>query len=128
MNILRKYKLYKLGFKIEPKILKIINFLEDSLFNLKKIEIKNIYPDTIFYFKENKFTMKYETKNKILSVINDIILLGLKKKYRLSDEEIREIVRYMVEEHYKMKIHEHIEIVIIFEIDEVEKYYKLLFI
>src|SRR6478735_5900310 len=60
MNIVRKFKLNKLGYyQSTLEEIKLFEYIENNLTNLTEVKLQE-YPDSIFYFKNNKCIFEYE--------------------------------------------------------------------
>ena len=103
MNIIRKYKLHRLGIPVDKDCLRIIKFIEDNILNLEKVEMKDKYPDSIFYFND-KYECILELEKLELYVIYEGIWDVFHKQFNLGDVEIQQIMKYLVEKDYNYNV------------------------
>ena len=103
MNIVRKYKLRNLGAEIDNESIGMIKFIDENILNLEKF-LDPEYPDYTFYMKEGKCILEYNTKNQYLYIRYEGIWDVFYKQFNLKYSEIQQIMKYRVEEHYKLKV------------------------
>ena len=103
MNIIRKYKLYRLGIPIDNDCLKIIKFIESNVLNLTEFK-DPVYPDFVFYMKGDINMLQYNIKYKEVHVRYEGLCSVFSKQFNLEDTEIQQIIKDIVEEHYKLKV------------------------
>ena len=123
MNIIRKYKLYRLGIIVDNDCLNIIKFIEDNILNLEKF-LDPDYPSFIFYMKDGKCYLEYDTKNQYLYIRYEGIWDVFYKQFKLGDTEIQQIMKDIVEDHYKLKVKTTRLLSFLFR-QKVEDHYKL---
>jgi chromosome segregation ATPase len=77
-----------------------------SLLNGLEIEIRDGYPDSVFYKKNGKvfFQLFQDLEIKHLWVDYDLVWSVLRNKYKLNYDEIQEFIENMVEKHLKLGI------------------------
>jgi chromosome segregation ATPase len=77
-----------------------------SLLNGLEIEIRDDYPDSVFYKKNGKvfFQLFQNLEIKHLWVDYDLVWSVLRNKYKLNYDEIQEFIENMVEKHLKLGI------------------------
>ena len=103
MNIIRKYKLHRLGIIVDNDCLNIIKFIEDNVLNLIQFNYPD-YPEYIFYMKDDKNYLQYNIRNQELYVRYKWIWDVFYKQFKLGDTEIQQIMKDIVEDHYKLKV------------------------
>lgn len=64
---------------------------------------KNNYPNSIFYFKGDKFCLEYNEKNGYVWVRHDGFWEVFRNDYGLDCHEIRYFMKVMLEDHFKWK-------------------------
>src|SRR6478735_3039753 len=85
MNIVRKIKLEQLGYYVCKNEKE-----KEFFFDLKEIKLEE-YPNSRFWFKDNKFIFEYETDPFSLFWINDDIWIALNEKN--IHQNIKEIIK-----------------------------------
>ena len=103
MNIIRKYKLHRLGIIVDDLCLRVIKFIESNVLNLTEVNDPH-YPNHIFYMKDDKCYLQYNIKNQYLYVRYDGIWDVFYNQFNLEDSEIEQIMKDVFEEHYKLKV------------------------
>ena len=108
MNIIRNYKLHKLGIKLEGSHLEILKFLDESFSNLKfmnnkgKVLFVNVDEDVILYEQR---TGEFYIHGIIWTTIQNYLNI---KIARLSTEigtiTIRKIIQFFIKEYLKVEI------------------------
>jgi len=75
------------------------------LFLIEGYEIDEInYPDSIFYDKEDKCIMEYNTKTEIFWLGYNLIWSVFESKYGLNHQQINKLLIPILEEHFKCKV------------------------
>ena len=103
MNLVRAYKLLRLGIKIDPKQQTFIENMDNILNDMSIVKLPE-YSETKFYFKNNKYMFQYKdcvlhyyfynfinitlTKTPV-HLIEEFIVYLMKIKYRLNIKLIR---------------------------------------
>ena len=100
MNIIRKYKLYQLGIIVDNDCLNIIKFIEDNVLNLTEFND----PDFVFYMKGDINMFQYDIKNQYLHVRHEGLWSIFHNQFNLESSEIEQIMKDIVEDHYKLKV------------------------
>ena len=67
-----------------------------------KLDLKH-YPRTVFFFKEDKFWMGYNWKNKILWCRLEYFWEVLERENNWNYEEVQAFIKDQVEKHFKIK-------------------------
>jgi hypothetical protein len=62
------------------------------------------YPDYIFFMKDGEVVFEYNKKNGYVGISYDKIWSFLKSFFGLEYEEIQELTKEWVEEHYKLRV------------------------
>ena len=105
MNIVRSYKLQKLGIAIPEKDKQVIEFLDQKFNNLFKVHLKD-YPNSMFYFNESDELIFEISKYKmnVLYVRSKNLWTILKSEYSLTYDEIKNIITFLIEKKYYLKL------------------------
>lgn len=104
MNLIRKYKCYKLTGKIDDKTKEIFNFVNENLLNLNKFEV-GYYKGWIFYMNSNgKCILEYCLNNFDLFVKYYDFWEVLETKFNLNYYDIQDFIYYRVVKVYKLII------------------------
>ncbi len=105
MNLIRKYKIYKLtGNLPSGKEGEAISFMKSILEDLTIFKHKD-YPDCIYYINsEGDFIFEQDFKTNIFYIRYNNVWEVLETKYRMKDLDIQELIKYMAEEKFKHKI------------------------
>jgi hypothetical protein len=82
---------------------KIIKYLNSEFSNLEQFETEK-YPDYIFFMKDGKVIFDYNKNNGHVYISNDKIWSFLKSFFGLEYEEIQDLTKEWVEEHYKLGV------------------------
>ena len=67
-----------------------------------KLDLKH-YPRTVFFFKEDKFWMGYNWKNKILWCRLEYFWEVLERENNWNYEEVQAFIKDQAEQHFKLK-------------------------
>ena len=128
MNLIRKYKLYKLGYNIDPENIRVINFIEQRLFNLKLVKnLNNVkFPRSIFFFDDDgcclmEYFEPYETLYLHQSKAFDFFEFHKNSQTGISRKVILDILKYHYNIHANTLSHRHGN-----RAKNVEKYYDLI--
>ena len=78
-------------------------WLTDNYGNLESYETDK-YPNHIFFMKDGKFILEYNRKNGYCRISHKEIWLFLESVFQLEYEEIQDIVKEWVGEHYKLRV------------------------
>jgi hypothetical protein len=88
----------------ENKLEKVaIKWLNDNFGNLKSNKIR-IFPNTIFYKKGDKIIFEYNKKNGCVYISYDEIWSVFKSYFNMNPQQIQNITKIWVEEHYNLKV------------------------
>jgi hypothetical protein len=82
------------------------------------------YPDYIFFMKNKEVVFEYNKKNGVVIISYNKIWSFLEKIFSMEYEQIQEVTKLWVEEHYKLGVTTTVKDVITY-LDEVEEHYKL---
>jgi hypothetical protein len=82
---------------------KIIKYLNSEYPELEQFETEK-YPDYIFFMKDGKVIFTYNKENGYVGISYDKIWLLLSSFFGLEYEEIRDLTKEWVEEHYKLDV------------------------
>lgn len=124
MNIVRAYKLMKLGIEPDPLCQKIISFIDSKFEKYKKLKIfETDYPDRISYFNKKNECMFQLTNKNILYVRGDDLWYDLNNKYKLLASESKEILKFWFHKKLNLKING-IELLLPHQIYRIEDDYK----
>ena len=82
---------------------KIIKYLNSEFSNLEQYETEE-YPDYIFFMKDGKVIFDYNKKNGRVFISYDKIWSFLQNFFGLNYEEIQDLTKEWVEEHYKLGV------------------------
>ena len=103
MNLIRKIKLKNLGVEPDEKTLDMIKFIESNVLNL--VEFKDPeYHYYVFYMKGDVNMFQYNKKNQYLYVRYEGLWSVFSKQFNLKYYEIQQIMKDIVEDHYKWKV------------------------
>jgi hypothetical protein len=80
-----------------------IKWLNDN-FNPMEPFIMKEYPDYIFYMKDGKCILQYNKKNGYVYVSYREIWKFFESYFSMDDQQIKDITKIWVEEHYKMGV------------------------
>ena len=107
MNIVRAYKLLKLGIAISDNDKEMIDYLDHKFKDLKPVELEEC-PNSIFYFNSDNQCIFEITKNNELYVKKeyDEIYDTLQKNYLLDYDKTIEIINFFIKKEYNLKIDE----------------------
>ncbi len=104
MNLIRKIKINKITeVNFTEKEKEIIDFVNSMLSDLIPFKHDD-YPESIFYFKGDKWVLEQDNVYHVLRVRYNIFWSVLEKKYLLLFNEIQYILKYMIEESFKQKV------------------------
>ena len=81
----------------------VIRWLNSEYGDLTPFETEK-YPDYIFFMKDDKFFFDYNKKDGYVSISYDNIWSCLENFFGLEYEEIQDLTKEWVEEHYKLKV------------------------
>jgi hypothetical protein len=81
---------------------KIIKYLNSEYPELEQFETEE-YPRYIFFMKDRKVIFDYDKKNGYVFISNDEIWSFLESFFGLEYEEIQDLTKQWVEEHYKLR-------------------------
>lgn len=73
-----------------------------ELINGYYIKESEDYPDDIFYMKEHNVLIDYDLKTKIAWINNQIIWSVFESKFSLNNQQMRELMRGLLETHLKL--------------------------
>jgi hypothetical protein len=82
---------------------KIINYLNKEYSGLVRYETDK-FPNSIFYMKDGKVIFTYYKENGNVYISYDKIWLFLESFFGLEYEEIQDLTKTLVEEHYKLDV------------------------
>ena len=82
---------------------KIIQYLNSEYGDLEQFEMEE-YPDYIFFMKNGDLIFDYNQKNGKVGISNKKIWSFLDSFFGLEYEEIQELTKEWVEEHYKLRV------------------------
>ncbi len=82
---------------------KIINYLNKEYSGLVRYETDS-YPNYIFFMNDGKVIFNYNKENGYVGISYDKIWLLLSSFFGLEYEEIRDLTKEWVEEHYKLEV------------------------
>ena len=82
---------------------KIIKYLNSKFSNLEQFE-KEKYPDFIFFMKDGKVVFDYNKKNGYVYISYNKIWSFLESFFELECEEIQDLTKEWVEEHYNLRV------------------------
>ena len=102
-TIVRNIKLYRAGFNDDPKLIEMINFVEEILNKVKPKVDEEKYPNNIFYFIEEQLYIQQDLKNRTFWVRYDNFWSIFETKYNLKTQEIQVFLNHLLEEHFKCK-------------------------
>lgn len=106
-NIVRKIRLSKLGcynFKsIKEK--ELFEFVDKNLLGLKIVKLKGYtYHNFIMYFNNKDIhILQHNLENNYLYVSDELIWSVFKKEFGCNDDEIKHIIKNVMEQMYKIK-------------------------
>ena len=78
-------------------------WLTNNYGNLERYET-NKFPNHIFYMKDGEVIFDYNRKNGYCNISNEEIWSFLERVFQLGYEEIQDITKEWVEEHYKLRV------------------------
>ena len=81
----------------------VIKWLNSKYGDLTPYETEK-YPDYIFFMKDGEVVFDYDEKNKVIFISYDKIWSYLKNFFGLEYEEIQDLTKEWVEEHYKLRV------------------------
>jgi hypothetical protein len=81
----------------------VIKWLNNNYGDLEPFETKK-YPDYIFFIKDNKVIFDYDKKYRIVRLNYYEIWFVLEKVFNLDSDQVRDIPRKWLEEHYNLDI------------------------
>jgi hypothetical protein len=102
---------------------KIIKYLNSEYPELEQFETEK-YPDYIFFMKDGKFIFYYNKKNGSVGISYDKIWSFLESFFGIEYEEIQDLTKQWVEEHYKLDVTTTPKEAVILDVP-VEEHYKL---
>ncbi len=103
MQLLRQYKLHRLGIPIDSKYLNIFKFVDSKFLNLQKFEMEG-YPSVGFYMdSKNSAIIQFNTVNKYVGIKYIGFWEVLESRYGLQEEDIRDFIKNISEYVYKIK-------------------------
>ena len=102
---------------------KIIKYLNSEFSNLEQFETEK-YPDYIFFMKDGKVIFDYKKNNGYVHISYDKIWSFLVSFFELEYEEIQDLTKEWVEEHYKLRATTTTNTLSVF-VGSVEEHYKL---
>ena len=82
---------------------KIIKYLNREYSGLVRYETDKL-PNYIFFMKDGEVIFEYNKKNERVFISNDKIWSFLESFFGLEYEEIQDITKQWVEEHYKLEV------------------------
>ena len=82
---------------------KIIKYLNSEYPELEQFETEK-YPDYIFFMKDGELIFDYNKKNEYIYISYNKIWSFLKSFFGLEYEEIQDLTKEWVEEHYKLEV------------------------
>ena len=103
MNLIRQYKLYRLGIPLSEKNKEIIEFIVNNFHDLKEVKaIESVdYSSSTYWFNKNNEYIFEVSINKALYVRYDGLLKVLKKTYLIENIIIEEFLKYLIKTIYK---------------------------
>ena len=102
-TIVRNIKLYRAGFNDDPKLIEMINFVEEILNKVKPKVDEEKYPNNIFYFIEEQLYIQQDLKNRTFWVCYNNFWSIFGTKYNLKPKEIQVLLNHLFEEHFKCR-------------------------
>lgn len=121
-NLIRKIKLHQIEPVLSKKELKIIEFIYSKLENLNKF--KRTSSEIFAYMNKNgEFIFSYNLETHYTYVRYNDYMEVLRQKYKIKFEYIKEILKYIIENKFKIKIDVLMDVHIFSQI-EIEKVYK----
>lgn len=104
MNIVRKIRLSKLDcYQIKESEKELFDFVETSLLRLKCVRLTE-YPEYDMYFNsEGKNIFQHDLKNNYLYINYNLIWLKFETDFGYNYDKIKEIVKNVAEQGYKLK-------------------------
>ncbi len=111
MNLLRKYKISKItNTPLSDNDKTVLDFIQDILKDLTPFVHKE-YPESIFLMNsKNKWILLHSPRFKYLGIRHDGFWQVLDEKYKLSNNDIESILKYLLEDVFKEKIYKTPEI------------------
>ncbi len=104
MNLVRKLKISKIASveftEIEKEIIEFINSMLSDLIPFKD----ETFPDSMFYFKGDKWLLEQDDCNDILYVRYDTFWHILSQNYLIKNDDIRILLKYMVEQSFRQRL------------------------
>jgi len=82
---------------------KIIQYLNSEYGDLEQFEMEE-YPDYIFFMKNGKTIFDYNQKNGYVIISYVQIWSFLESFFGLEPEEVQDLTKEWVEEHYKLRV------------------------
>ena len=82
---------------------KIIQYLNSEYGDLEQFEMEE-YPDYIFFMKNGKTIFDYNPKNGYVIISYVQIWSFLESFFGLEHEEVQDLTKEWVEEHYKLRV------------------------
>ncbi len=105
MNLIRQYKLWKLGVPVDSKILEVFEFVESKISNLQTFEIAE-YPEFVFFMNsEKQEILEFEIKKRHVRVRYSDFWGVLQIKYKIAYYDIQKFIHAIVEDMYKLNIY-----------------------
>ena len=106
MNIIRQYKLYRLGISIRQRDIDMFKYLDDKFEGLKLFEYQTLYkPSSHFFYINSNYECIYELIMNKAYVCKNVIWDDLVIKFSLTGwKEKEEILCYLITSKYGLKI------------------------
>ena len=83
---------------------KIIKYLNSEFSNLEQFEPKEWTTDYIFFMKDGKVIFEYDKKNEFVYISYNEIWAILESFFGLEYEEIQDLTKEWVKEHYNLRV------------------------
>lgn len=80
---------------------KLIEFCINNIINLSEEVFKDEYTDYIFFFNKEKCIFEYNIKTKYFYINKELIWDILEKEFNYNSDEIKSLIKDLVESYYK---------------------------
>ncbi len=104
MNLIRSIKISKLGVAIPEKDKEIIEFVKSMLSDLILFKYIDTTESMFYMNSEGKWILEQDNKNDMLWVRHEGFWNILEYKFSMSNENIRTLLKYMIEQVFKEKL------------------------
>ena len=101
MNLVRQYKLYRLGIGNNPLSEDLILFLDSKFKGLIRFQSVKFIKITFYFDKDEKSILEYSNSN---MHVRSEIWTYLKNKHLLKEEDIKTLCKYWIEKEYSIRI------------------------